>query len=221
MCAHEPTHNCTDAGWLVRTRIVSNAQVPRQQADVPASRFTGWQLAHDTHCHHLSGLFQPNGNEEHSAVCAQGRSGGWLSVREQQPTPSSKVSNTKSRRTYVFTTMILTSACMCIFARVCGACCRSTYIITQAMLIQNRVKANEVTDDKSRIKQMETEILELKRKLAAQQASGGGAVSPARERWRLAKMVRTCVRTGTHVPVDRLVFSVNQPTNHAHTYIRS
>ena len=89
------------------------------------------------------------------------------------------------------------------------------------MLIQNRVKANEVTDDKSRIKQMETEILELKRKLAAQQASGGGAVSPARERWRLAKMVRTCVRTGTHVPVDRLVFSANQPTNHAHTYIRS
>ena len=57
------------------------------------------------------------------------------------------------------------------------------------MLIQNRVQANEVTDDKSRIKQMENEIQELKRKLASQQSAGTGTVSPARERWRLAKMV--------------------------------
>ena len=58
----------------------------------------------------------------------------------------------------------------------------------QAMLIQNRVKANEVTDDKSRIKQMEREISELKRKLASQ--AGSAKSSPARERWKLAKMVR-------------------------------
>lgn len=59
----------------------------------------------------------------------------------------------------------------------------------KAMLIQNRVKANEVTDDKSRIKQMEKEILDLKKKLASQN-NGGGTLSPARERWKLAKMVR-------------------------------
>jgi hypothetical protein len=54
------------------------------------------------------------------------------------------------------------------------------------MLIQNCVKANEVTDDKSRIKQMEREIEELKRRLA----SNGSPMNPARTRWRLAKMVR-------------------------------